>query len=181
METYEILFMNKYMVESFGRDMTGEICWKAFRNEKAPCGHCTNDQLIGPDGRPDDVCVWKDQNPVTGKFYINHDRAIEWTGGRLVRLQIATDISDITNWSNSFGNHRNWKQSAAWPEGSHDFNNMLGVILGHTELALLKTDEDHGLYSALKEIQTAAMRSADITKQLLAFARKQTISPGSWI
>jgi len=54
---------------------------------------------------------------------------------------------------------------------------MLGVILGHTELALLQTDENHDLFSDLKEIQTAAKRSADITKQLLAFARKQTISP----
>jgi PAS domain S-box-containing protein len=60
---------------------------------------------------------------------------------------------------------------------AHDFNNMLGVILGHTELALVQTDENHDLYADLKEIQNAATRSADITKQLLAFARKQTISP----
>ncbi|MFO7748582.1 MAG: PAS domain S-box protein [Desulfobacteraceae bacterium] len=60
---------------------------------------------------------------------------------------------------------------------AHDFNNMLGVILGHAELVLLKADENHDLHSNLKEIQTAAQRSADITKQLLAFARKQTISP----
>ena len=60
---------------------------------------------------------------------------------------------------------------------AHDFNNMLGVILGHTELALLQADENHDLYSDLIEIQKAAKRSADVTKQLLAFARKQTISP----
>jgi signal transduction histidine kinase len=60
---------------------------------------------------------------------------------------------------------------------AHDFNNMLGVILGRTELALLKTGERHDLHSDLEEIQKAAKRSADITKQLLAFARKQTISP----
>lgn len=60
---------------------------------------------------------------------------------------------------------------------AHDFNNMLGVILGHTELALLQADENHELYSDLKEIQNAAERSADIIKQLLAFARKQTILP----
>ncbi len=59
---------------------------------------------------------------------------------------------------------------------AHDYNNMLNVILGHTELALMKVDEDHDLYYALKEIQTAATRSANITKQLLAYARKQTIS-----
>jgi signal transduction histidine kinase len=60
---------------------------------------------------------------------------------------------------------------------AHDFNNMLGVILGHTELALLRTDDKHKLCSDLNEIQKAAKRSADITKQLLAFARKEIISP----
>jgi PAS domain S-box-containing protein len=60
---------------------------------------------------------------------------------------------------------------------AHDFNNMLGVILGHTELALLKAKEDNDLISDLKEIQNAAKRSAAITKQLLAFARKEIISP----
>jgi PAS domain S-box-containing protein len=60
---------------------------------------------------------------------------------------------------------------------AHDFNNMLGVILGHTELALLQINEDNDLYSDLIEIQKAAKRSANTTKQLLAFARKDIISP----
>jgi diguanylate cyclase (GGDEF)-like protein len=60
---------------------------------------------------------------------------------------------------------------------AHDFNNMLGVILGHTGLALLRTDDKHKLCSDLKEIQNAAKRSANLTKQLLTFARKEIISP----
>jgi len=60
---------------------------------------------------------------------------------------------------------------------AHDFNNMLGVILGHVELALEEIEANHDLHADLKEIQKAAQRSADLTKQLLTFARKQTISP----
>ncbi|MCF8093138.1 MAG: PAS domain S-box protein [Desulfotignum sp.] len=60
---------------------------------------------------------------------------------------------------------------------AHDFNNMLGVILGHVEFALEKAEQGHDLHADLKEIQRAANRSADLTKQLLAFARKQTIAP----
>ena len=60
---------------------------------------------------------------------------------------------------------------------AHDFNNMLGVILGHTEMALAQTDPAHPLFARLHEIQKAAQRSADLTRQLLAFARRQTISP----
>ncbi len=94
METYEIFFMNKYMIESFGRDMTGEICWKVFRNESGPCPHCTNAQLIDKNGEPTNVYTWQDKNPITGKWYNNYDRAIEWTDGRMVKLQIATDITE---------------------------------------------------------------------------------------
>ncbi|HOW74379.1 MAG TPA: GAF domain-containing protein [Candidatus Competibacteraceae bacterium] len=60
---------------------------------------------------------------------------------------------------------------------AHDFNNMLAVIAGHTELALEQTTPDSALYADLLEIQNAAQRSADLTRQLLAFARKQTIAP----
>ncbi|MHB8789448.1 MAG: PAS domain S-box protein [Desulfobulbaceae bacterium] len=60
---------------------------------------------------------------------------------------------------------------------AHDFNNMLGVILGNTEMALDKVDPADPLHEDLKDILGAAKKSADITRQLLAFARKQTISP----
>jgi PAS domain S-box-containing protein len=101
METYEILFTNKYMIESFGRDVTGKICWDAFRKESGPCPHCTNDQLIDENGKPTGVCVWQDKNPITEKWYINYDRAIEWTDGHLVRLQIATDITQLKQMEDS--------------------------------------------------------------------------------
>lgn len=60
---------------------------------------------------------------------------------------------------------------------AHDFNNMLGVILGFTELSLEAVPAGHPLQDGLLEIRKAAERSADLTRQLLAFARKQTITP----
>jgi signal transduction histidine kinase len=60
---------------------------------------------------------------------------------------------------------------------AHDFNNMLGAILGYTEIALEQVELFDPLYEPLVEIQKAARRSADLTRQLLAFARKQTVAP----
>jgi two-component system, cell cycle sensor histidine kinase and response regulator CckA len=60
---------------------------------------------------------------------------------------------------------------------AHDFNNMLGVILGHVNLALMDLEPTQPLYVNMVEIQKAAERSADLTRQLLAFARKQAITP----
>jgi PAS domain S-box-containing protein len=60
---------------------------------------------------------------------------------------------------------------------AHDFNNMLNVILGYAELAMDQIAPNHPIHGALEEILNAARRSAEITRQLLAFARKQTIAP----
>lgn len=60
---------------------------------------------------------------------------------------------------------------------AHDFNNMLAVILGHAEMALDQIDPSQPIFADLLQIRQAATRSADITRQLLAFARKQTVVP----
>ncbi|MFH0783604.1 MAG: PAS domain S-box protein [Pseudomonadota bacterium] len=60
---------------------------------------------------------------------------------------------------------------------AHDFNNMLTAILGHTELALANCSPQDAIRDDLKVIETAAHRSADLVRQLLAFARKQTVTP----
>jgi signal transduction histidine kinase/CheY-like chemotaxis protein len=60
---------------------------------------------------------------------------------------------------------------------AHDFNNMLGVIIGYTEMAINKVEPSQPLHAHLLAIKKAAERSADLTRQLLAFARKQTVEP----
>ena len=60
---------------------------------------------------------------------------------------------------------------------AHDYNNMLSVILGNVELSLSRLDPGHPAQVNLEEIRKAAVRSTEITRQLLAFARKQTIVP----
>jgi signal transduction histidine kinase/ActR/RegA family two-component response regulator len=57
---------------------------------------------------------------------------------------------------------------------AHDFNNMLGAILGHLELVMDQVDPGLPIHEDLLEIKKAAQRSADLTRQLLAFAREQT-------
>jgi PAS domain S-box-containing protein len=60
---------------------------------------------------------------------------------------------------------------------AHDFNNMLTIIVGHSELGLSRLDPNHQVRDDFIEIRRTAERSADLTRQLLAFARKQTIAP----
>ena len=58
---------------------------------------------------------------------------------------------------------------------AHDFNNLLTVILGYCELLLTDLDQDTLRQGAIKEIQSAGTRAAGLTRQLLAFSRKQII------
>ena len=60
---------------------------------------------------------------------------------------------------------------------AHDFNNMLQVILGHVELAMERNAAGQSARDDLLEIRKAAERSSGLTRQLLAFARKQTVAP----
>jgi two-component system cell cycle sensor histidine kinase/response regulator CckA len=60
---------------------------------------------------------------------------------------------------------------------AHDFNNMLSVILGHVEIADLAMAPDAPERSHLEEIRKAGERSAHLVRQLLAFARRQTVVP----
>ncbi|MFA5903801.1 MAG: PAS domain S-box protein [Desulfobacula sp.] len=60
---------------------------------------------------------------------------------------------------------------------AHDFNNMLGIIIGNAEMILDDMNPADPFSDNLQEIRKAAERSANLTRQLLAFARKQTIDP----
>ncbi len=60
---------------------------------------------------------------------------------------------------------------------AHDFNNILTAILGHVSMARLTAARDPQLHAELDDIQRSAERAAELTRQLLAFARRQVIEP----
>jgi len=60
---------------------------------------------------------------------------------------------------------------------AHDFNNMLTVILGNTELALTRAEPASTLQRELEAVQKTAKRAAALTQQLLAFSRRQILQP----
>ena len=62
---------------------------------------------------------------------------------------------------------------------AHDFNNLLTVINGYADLVLKKTDTNDPLYRKISAISSAGRRAEDLTRQLLAFSRKQIYSPST--
>jgi PAS domain-containing protein len=94
MHTYEILAVNKYCETHYGPGLVGKICYEELQEKRTtPCSFCTNPRLIGTDGIPNPPVVWEFENAKTGFWYHCIDRAIHWPDGRLVRMEMAFDIT----------------------------------------------------------------------------------------
>ncbi|MEJ5300759.1 MAG: PAS domain S-box protein [Thermodesulforhabdaceae bacterium] len=89
--THEILFVNRYFRELLGRDVVGELCYKAFQGMDRPCEFCTNDMILRERPKP---YTWEYRNPILGRDYWITDRIIQWPDGRAVRFEIAVDITE---------------------------------------------------------------------------------------
>ncbi|MFH1138953.1 MAG: PAS domain S-box protein [Pseudomonadota bacterium] len=93
MRTHELLFVNAYGRNVFG-DIAGKICWENIQvGQTGPCPFCTNDKLLTADGRPAGIHRWEFRNTGNGRWYDCRDQAIQWTDGRMVRMEIATEIT----------------------------------------------------------------------------------------
>jgi two-component system cell cycle sensor histidine kinase/response regulator CckA len=60
---------------------------------------------------------------------------------------------------------------------AHDFNNLLSVIIGYSQLMIMRLNKNDSMYKLLKEIEHAGLRAETLTRQLLAFSRKQVLQP----
>ncbi|MCA1916452.1 PAS domain S-box protein [Methanospirillum hungatei] len=92
LESHELIYENQKAKDLFG-DMVGKPCYEVLqKGQTSPCSFCTNRQLTDSKG-PLGTHVWERKNPIDGRWYECHARAIPWTNGRLVRLEMAVDIS----------------------------------------------------------------------------------------
>lgn len=94
MQTHELLFVNDYGKKSWGDEIEGKKCHQVLQGIAMPCEFCTNHKLLNEDGTPTGIYQWEFQNKLNGRWYDLRDQAIQWTDGRIVRLEIATDITE---------------------------------------------------------------------------------------
>lgn len=93
-ETHELLFFNDYGQTQWGAP-EGRRCWEVLQTgQQNPCDFCTNPKLVNERGEPSGVYVWEFQNTHNGSWYQCRDQLIKWPDGRLVRIEIATDITE---------------------------------------------------------------------------------------
>ncbi len=108
----------------------------------------------------------------TGRGLLDED-------GRLRGFEvIAEDITQQRELENQFRQAQKMEAVGRLAGGvAHDFNNMLGIILGHCQLLLERLGPDNPDRKCIEEIEKAGKKASGLTRQLLAFSRKQVIEP----
>ena len=111
MDSHEVLFVNQYGRDNLG-DIEGRKCWESIQsNQAGPCEFCTNSKLLDFQGKPRGVYRWEFKNTVNNKWFDCHDMAIRWTDGRMVRLEIAVDITGRKETEEKLRRHEGFLQA----------------------------------------------------------------------
>ena len=181
-QSYEILYANRFAEDLYGKDLKGWNCYERLNGLDSPCEHCTIDRVMESEGKP---YRFEYQNPVLNKDFLATDRMIRWSDGRNVKFHIAVDITERKSAEQEKENLRSQLLHAQKMEAigtlaggvAHDFNNILQVALGYSELLLAgKTARDPD-YDDLQKIYHAARSGADLVRNLLTFSRKVEPKP----
>jgi signal transduction histidine kinase len=90
-KSYEIIYANSALTDLWGADMLGKKCYEILQGLEQPCDFCTNKSILGENvGK---TYVWEHQDRRSQRWFRYIDRAIKWPDGRLVRYEMAVDIS----------------------------------------------------------------------------------------
>ncbi|MBI5583807.1 MAG: PAS domain S-box protein [Deltaproteobacteria bacterium] len=177
----EILEMNRRMREWFPAIDVGKspICYRAFNDppREEACGYCPTVKTL-QDGLVHEATTQTPQDGVIRNYRIVSSPVFNAAGEVTAAIEMVEDITEKLSLESQLRQAQKMEAVGRLAGGvAHDFNNMLGVILGHAELALEQVDPVQPLHDDLTEIRKAGQRAAELTRQLLAFARKQTVSP----
>jgi len=122
-------------------------------------------------------CVCKDG---AVRWFRVFGSVIEFEGRRAVQ-GIVLDIDDLKKLEQRIAQAAKLEAVGRLAGGvAHDFNNLLTVILGYSRSLVRKMDRDDPLHESAREIDSAAVRAATLTRQLLTFSREKAVKPTSF-
>lgn len=168
LQTYELLFMNTHAKRLWGVEGAGKRCYDVLQSrQRGPCSFCTNARLV-EDGQACAPVVWEFQNTVNRRWYLCIDKAIPWSDGRLVRMEVAIDITD----------RKADEQFREQYVGliSHDLRaplSTIGVSAAHLKLLLERSGFAEGA-KPLEAIERNTRRMATMIDELLESTRLES-------
>ncbi len=165
---FVITYMNPAMIRRLGKDLTGEICYTALYDRNRKCSWCIHDEI-----RKGHHGTYEILSPKDNRFYEVTHSPIAHTDGSVSKLTILRDITEFKTISGQLQQAHKMEAIGTLAGGiAHEFNNLLGIILGNTELAMDDVPQWNMALNNLKEIRKASLRARDVVKQILALSRK---------
>jgi two-component system, cell cycle sensor histidine kinase and response regulator CckA len=176
----KILEMNQRMRKWFSDvdPSQAPVCYCVFNDPSCDaCRDCPTVKTL-KDGLVHEALVQRRQKNALSNYRILSSPVRNAAGKIIAAIEIVEDITEKLSLESQLLQAQKMESVGRLAGGvAHDFNNMLAVILGYTQLIMENTDLSQPLLNSLVQIQKAAERSSDLTRQLLAFARKQPIAP----
>lgn len=166
LETYELIYVNRFAADFFGENWQGRKCYHYLQADREqPCEFCTNPQLIR-NGEPGDPVVWEFLNTNNNRWYECFDKAIRWTDGRLVRLEVAQDVTERKELAKI--------KDDLLSSMSHEMRTPLTAISGFAELLIDQQDmaEEHRHH--INIIYKEAEKLAELINRFLDVRRLKT-------
>lgn len=163
LETYELLYVNRFAAEHFGQEWQGSKCYHYLQSGMdKPCEFCTNPQLVN-NGESGDPVVWEFLNTKNSRWYECFDKAIPWTDGRLVRLEVAQDVTERKELAKI--------KDDLLSSMSHEMRTPLTAISGFAELLIDEQTipEEHRRH--INTIYDEAEKLAELVNRLLDVRR----------
>ena len=90
-DSHEIIYANRALTNLWGSDILGKKCYEILQGLEQPCDFCTNKYILGE--HVGKTYVWEHQDRRSQRWFRCIDRAIKWPDGRLLRYEMAVDIS----------------------------------------------------------------------------------------
>lgn len=174
------LFANPALVKMLGYDSIEEVL--ALRDTTrlfydAPARDAVRAHFF-ESGRVDATVEWKRKDGKTIHVRLNGREVLEpETCQKCIEI-IVEDITERRALEKQLANSQKFEAIGQLAGGiAHDFNNMIGAILGWADMGIEETESGSRLHRHFEKVHQQGERAAALTRQLLAFARRQILEP----
>ncbi len=186
---FNILRVNPTIERRFphARPFTGKKCYQVFHGLSEPCEVCPAQRTLETGKPAHEVKSRVGENGEPAGWVEIHTSPLfeDATGMPKGVIEYVRDITERKQAEEALHRSEEQLRQAVKMEAvgrlaggvAHDFNNILTAITGYSELLLMNLNPRNPLRQDVLDIQQAADRAASLTRQLLAFSRKQVLQP----
>lgn len=170
---FRIEYMNPAMEKIIGQKALGKFCFEAIHGLGEQCPWCTQEKIQKRQSVDVEVV-----SPKSGRSYLISNSPFIHEDGTVSKMAVYRDTTDLKRLENQLRQAQKMQAIGTLAGGvAHDFNNILTAIIGNADLVLMEKTLTDPVREEIEEIKMSGNRAAELTRQLLAFSRKQVIQP----